>query len=334
MSSVPLAAARPGPTFGRWLRRAGLRAAVWAGTRLPEPILLSLADVAGELWYRLAPSRAEQGRLNLQRVTRWLAEHGDASPRVRAAASDAAALERLVRSAFRHNARYYVEVVRSSALSMDVIADLADIDTPEALDGAFAYAAGSGAGAIFVGLHFGAIELPATYVASRSRVPVTAPMETVADPEIQAWIERTRRGTGIRIVGLREARRELTAALRRGEPVALVGDRDLTGGGVPTEFFGAPASLPAGPGLLAIETGATRVFVTTVRRAGQGRYRARVDVVEVPTDGSRRERLTAFLTAEARVFERHIALAPDQWWAIFFPIWPDLVAGSPKTDAR
>ena len=69
---------------------------------------------------------------------------------------------------------------------------------------------------------------------------------------------------------------------------------------MPTEFFGAPASLPAGPGLLAIETGATRVFVTTVRRAGQGRYRARLDVVEVPTDGSRRERLTAFLTAEAR----------------------------------
>ena len=33
-----------------------------------------------------------------------------------------------------------------------------------------------------------------------------------------------------------------------------------------------------------------------------------------------------FLTNEARAFERAIAAAPDQWWAIFFPIWPDLEA--------
>ena len=39
--------------------------------------------------------------------------------------------------------------------------------------------------------------------------------------------------SAIRIVGVREARRELTAALREGTSVGLVGDRDLTGGGTP-----------------------------------------------------------------------------------------------------
>jgi hypothetical protein len=24
------------------------------------------------------------------------------------------------------------------------------------------------------------------------------------------------------------------------------------------------------------------------------------------------------------VFERFVADAPEQWWAVFFPIWPDL----------
>jgi hypothetical protein len=24
------------------------------------------------------------------------------------------------------------------------------------------------------------------------------------------------------------------------------------------------------------------------------------------------------------VFERLVADAPEQWWAVFFPIWPDL----------
>ena len=36
--------------------------------------------------------------------------------------------------------------------------------------------------------------------------------------------------------------------------------------------------------------------------------------------------VTAFLDQQARIFERQIAQAPDQWWAVFFPIWPDLEA--------
>jgi KDO2-lipid IV(A) lauroyltransferase len=155
-------------------------------------------------------------------------------------------------------------------------------------------------------------------------------METLDDPGLQAWFERSRGVTGVRIVGLREARRELRAALRRGELVGLVADRDITGGGIPVDFFGARASLPVGPGLLAIETGA-RVFVASVRRAERGRYRGRIEAVPVPLAGTRRERLTGFLAAEADAFERAISFAPEQWWALFQPIWPDLVADGSST---
>ncbi len=34
------------------------------------------------------------------------------------------------------------------------------------------------------------------------------------------------------------------------------------------------------------------------------------------------------MTRLAAAFETLIADAPDQWWAIFFPIWPDLEAGA------
>jgi hypothetical protein len=44
--------------------------------------------------------------------------------------------------------------------------------------------------------------------------------------------------------------------------------------------------------------------------------------------------VTAYLEAEARAFERHIAAAPEQWLAVFHPIWPDLerapAAATPK----
>jgi hypothetical protein len=56
--------------------------------------------------------------------------------------------------------------------------------------------------------------------------------------------------------------------------------------------------------------------------------------VSVATEGSRRERIAATLRAEAAAFEELIALAPDQWAAIFFPIWPDLAGAKADATAR
>jgi KDO2-lipid IV(A) lauroyltransferase len=312
--------------IGRRLRARALRAASWVACRLPERLLVAAAEAAGEAWYRATPARAAQARRNLARVAAWLDTNDSGTPLARRAARDTGALERLVRLAYRHAARYYVEVARTPALTRDHIPRLVHVETPDTVEEAFT----EGRPAIFIGLHFGAIELPALLLASRVGEAV-APMETLTDPDLQAWFVRTRGAAGIRIVGLREARRELTAALRGGTSVGIVGDRDLTGGGTLTELFGAPARLPLGPALLAIETGAP-AYVAAVRRAGPGRYRGRLEPVSIPADGSRRERATAATAAIARGFERVIADAPEQWWAVFFPIWPDLQA-SAKGDA-
>jgi hypothetical protein len=53
----------------------------------------------------------------------------------------------------------------------------------------------------------------------------------------------------------------------------------------------------------------------------------------VTRDGPRRERIAGTIAAEARAFERVIARAPEQWMAVFFPIWPDLEAAAAGTDA-
>lgn len=311
--------------IGRWLRGRvvgrALIGASWVACRLPERPLIALAEVAGELWYRATPARADQARRNLRRVVAWLAAEGTGTPLARAAATDPRALERLVRLAYRHAARYYLEVARTPAIDPGQLEARITIETPELVDDAFT----PGRASIFVGLHFGALELPGLYLASRVGGAV-APMETIDDAALQAWFVRTRGAAGVRIVGLREARRELAAALRAGTSVGLVGDRDLTGGGTLTGLFGAPARLPLGPALLAVETGAP-LFVVGVRRTpAAGRYLARLVRAEVPVDGSRRERATAATTALARAFEQVVADAPEQWWAVFFPIWPDLEA--------
>jgi KDO2-lipid IV(A) lauroyltransferase len=302
------------------IRTRGLIAASWLACHLPEGPLVRLAELGGDVWYRLAPARAAQARRNLRRVCVALAADGRGTPEARAAADDPRALERLVRAAFRHSARYYLEVARTPALTAAEIERRLVVETPEVVAEAF----GSGCPVIFVGLHFGAIELPALFLASRVGGAV-APMETVADQALQDFFVRTRGAAGVRIVGLREARRELLNALRDGIPVGLVGDRDLTGGGLPIPLFGAPANLPLGPAMLAVESGAP-LYVVGVRRTGRTRYRGGLEAVPVPAEGSRRERVTAAMAALAAAFERTVATAPEQWWAVFFPIWPDLEA--------
>lgn len=315
-------AVRPGRPMLRQRAVAGLVSGVsWLACRLPERPLLELAELTGELWYRADRRRAAQARRNLGRIVGWMVGEGLADPRIRAAARDPHALERLVRAAFRHYAAYYLEVARTPALTPAYLAERLTVETPEA----FAEAFGAPGPRIFLGLHYGAIELQGYVAAVHAEGPLTTPMETIDDPALQAYFVRTRGTLGIRIVGLREARRELLAALDRGEPVGIVGDRDLTGGGMPVRLFGAPASLPLGPALVAIESGAP-TYAVTARRLPGGRYVGRLDRIPTPTGGSRRDRVTAFLDAEARWFERQIARAPEQWWAVFFPIWPDVEA--------
>jgi predicted LPLAT superfamily acyltransferase len=107
----------------------------------------------------------------------------------------------------------------------------------------------------------------------------------------------------------------------------MIADRDITGGGFEVPFFGAPAALPVGPALLALESGAP-IYVAAARREGIGRYRGRLAAVPMPAAGTRRELVTAIMAGVAAAFEEAISHAPEQWWAPFFPIWPDLEAAA------
>jgi KDO2-lipid IV(A) lauroyltransferase len=308
------------------LRAGGLAAASWIACRLPERPLVALAGLVGRAWYRLSPERAAQARRNLRRVVGWLVAEGHADARIRAAATNPKALERLVRAAFVNHARYYLEILRMPALRPEIFdSDRIVVENPETIDAVFA-----GGPVIFISGHIGPIELPALYLAHRSGRTFLAPMETVGDPALQDWFARTRGALGVRIVGLREARRELAAGLERGESVGLVADRDIFGGGIPTTLFGAPAPLPIGPALLAIESGRP-IHAAGVRRLADGRIAGRLVPVPVAAEGTRRQRIEATLAAEARAFEELVGLSPEQWGAVFFPIWPDLEAagGSP-----
>ena len=317
---------RPGPAPRRTLRwRAADRvvaAAVISGMelirRMPDAPLWWLGNTAGNIEYWATKGRRDEARRNLRRVTEWMTAHGVGDDKYHRAATDPRALEALVRSAFRHHAHYYIELARAPRFAFAYLDKRLAIDTPDEVNAALY----ERRALILVGLHFGTIELPG-FLALQRLGQVVAPMESLRNERIQAYMKRTRGVIGVRILTIEEAGPELLAVLRRNEPIGIIADRDLTGSGIEVELFGAKTKIPAGPALLATETGAP-AYVSGVRRVGPGRYRGVLWPVPTPGGLSRRERSRSMAREEALLFERVIADAPEQWLAVFHPIWPDL----------
>jgi len=113
----------------------------------------------------------------------------------------------------------------------------------------------------------------------------------------------------------------LLDTLRAGRVVGLLADRDLVGNGVEVELFGERTTLPAGPALLALRSGAPLMTCAIYQRP-RGLYHA---VLQPPLDSTRTGRMrqdVQRLTEEmARSLEGLIRLAPEQWH-LFQPNWP------------
>jgi lauroyl/myristoyl acyltransferase len=309
------------------VRLVQLTAAVAA--RLPDGLSHRAAHLAGTLWYVIAPGQRAMARANLGRVCAALAASDRATPAVRKAAADPRALNRLLRSAFQHRARSYLEVLLAPRSRWDDLDPRLSVD-PESRPVRLAMDASLEAGVhgrcpMIIGLHFGFMEMALRYVTEVHGLRAIAPMETLDNAPLQDYLVRMRTSSGVRLVPLASARRDLRNGLRRGEVVAIVGDRDISGASVAVELFGHRTTLPVGPALIAID-GGVPAYVVAIRRVGWERYATHIVELKATAEGGLRDRVTRFVEAEARAFESLIADAPEQWTAVFFPVWRDLPA--------
>jgi KDO2-lipid IV(A) lauroyltransferase len=279
--------------------------------------------VIGAASYLAQPARRDLARRNLTRICAWLVAEGRATPRVARAARDARAMDRLVRDAFGHHARYYLEVLRRQTLSREYLEARIDFGDWRPIDAAFAELA-AGRGLMYLGLHLGSMEVPAQYAIIRTGKTMMTLMETVADPAVQAWVVEQRQPIGLEIVDPAQSGNRLLAWARAGGLVGIVCDRPLVGAARPTELFGMPANLPVGPALVAIGTGIL-CQIAVARRNGYGTYELEIIELATPEAGQpMRARVAAFLTAEARAIQTLVEPAPEQWWTIMYPIWDDI----------
>ncbi|GAT65702.1 lipid A biosynthesis acyltransferase [Planomonospora sphaerica] len=104
----------------------------------------------------------------------------------------------------------------------------------------------------------------------------------------------------------------LAQRLRAGRAVALPAERDLTARGIEVSFFGSATRMPAGPGLLAVHTGAALLPAIPYFHGRDWGLDIHEEIA-IPEEGTRQERTAAAMQSLAAVFERGISAHPQDW---------------------
>ncbi|MGW0810085.1 phosphatidylinositol mannoside acyltransferase [Nonomuraea sp. NPDC002799] len=104
----------------------------------------------------------------------------------------------------------------------------------------------------------------------------------------------------------------LATRVRKGGVVCLPAERDLTKSGVEVRFFGATTKVPAGPPLLAVQTGAA-LLPAIVYNVGDDWGIHIHEEIPVPAEGTRQEKVAAVAQSLADVFEKGISQHPEDW---------------------
>ncbi len=186
--------------------------------------------------------------------------------------------------------------------------------------------AGKDGGFILVTAHLGAWEVGSMLPAARDGRRVHVVREPETDPRAQRFIEGLIRRSGGELYTTHFADDPqlgvgLLDALRRGEIVALQGDRPRSGGRtVEASLFGRPFALPVGPAALARAAGVPIVPVFVVRE-GRLRYRCLLrPAIHVAPSGDRQRDLQEALGRFAADLEAVIRREPYQWFC-FRRLW-------------
>jgi len=186
--------------------------------------------------------------------------------------------------------------------------------------------AGSEQGFVMVTAHLGNWEVGSMLPASRDHRRIHVVREAETDPRAQRFIEGLIRSRGGDLYTTHFAEDPqlgvgLLDALRRGEVVALQGDRPRSGGRTSeVSLFGRAFHLPIGPAALARAAGVPVVPIF-VFRDGRRRYRCVIrPAIHVAQSADRRRDLGEALGRFAADLETAIRRDPHQWFC-FRSIW-------------
>ena len=277
-----------------------MRLACWLPERLANWIPLPV----GRVWSRLSPKKAAMLARHMARA---------------APSATSGEIRRLVNRAFQSYVRYYIESFRLPQRTATEIDAGIHITGYEHVEAGLA----EGNGVILALPHLGGWEWAGFWLTVVKGLRVSVVVEALDPPELLDFFAEFRADLGMNvIVADSRAARQVGAALANNDVVCLLCDRDISGDGVQVEFFDEATTLPGGPALLALRSGAPILPTAVYFEQGGthfGHVRSRLNTDRV---GKRlrddMKRVTQDLAHDLEALIRH---APDQWH-LLQPNWP------------
>ncbi|MDI3408728.1 phosphatidylinositol mannoside acyltransferase [Streptomyces cavernicola] len=269
----------------------------WSAVKkLPEPVAVRLGRTIADIAWKRRGKGVQRLEANYARVV------PDASQEHLAALSKAG---------MRSYMRYWMESFRLPAWSEDRIKNgFTPKDVHYLTDGL-----ASDKGVILALPHLANWDLAGAWVTTKLETPFTTVQERLKPESLYDRFVAYRGSLGMEVLPHTggSAFGTLARRLRAGGLVCLVADRDLSASGVEVKFFGETTRMPAGPAILAQQTGALLLPVTLwydESAVMKGRVHPPVDV---PETGTRDEKTSVMTQALADAFATGIADHPEDW---------------------
>ena len=216
---------------------------------------------------------------------------------------------------FRHFSKFLSEFFRFNRLGSEFVKKHVLMEGMEGV----AKAVEEGKGVILVTGHIGNWEL-GSLILSELGYRVTSVALFEKNERVSRLLNRHRAQRGVEILPAGGFLRGCYRALRDGRIVALLGDRDVTGGGIEVDFFGQPVSLPQGPARLSVRTGAPIIVGALLRRPNDSWHCVVSDPIYPDTGIDQDEAVRSLMEEYVPKLENIIRWHPCQW-SIFYDFW-------------
>ncbi len=268
---------------------------------LPLSVLYVLADIVGEIWYLASPRLRAVLAHNLALVPGLAGGDGAGGN----APGRARPIGNLARRISRNFGRVVAEFLYSPRITPGNVGDLVDMASFEVLR---KYA--EPPGAVFATAHLGNWELGGTVLAMLG-INLAVIVYDDPDSRIARLFRGIRRGRGMGMLPVGTAPRDLVSAVREAS-LGVVADRDFSGRGMVTRFFGKRVRMPVAYAGLAAARGVPVILGVCVKTE-DGRYRL---VAGEPMHASRNDPESARgVAAECiRRIEKYVEEYPEQWY--------------------
>ncbi|WP_199549815.1 phosphatidylinositol mannoside acyltransferase [Streptomyces sp. N35] len=264
--------------------------------KLPEPVAVRLGRTIADIAWKKRGKGVQRLEANYARVV------PDASPE---------RLAQLSKAGMRSYMRYWMESFRLPTWSAERVREGVELEDVHRLTDALA----SDRGVVFALPHLANWDLAGAWLTTALNTPFTTVQERLKPESLYDRFVAYRSSLGMEVLPHTggSAFGTLARRLRAGGAVCLVADRDLSASGVEVKFFGETARMPAGPAMLAQQTGALLLPATLWyddTNVMKGRIHAPIDI---PETGTRAEKTSSMTQALADAFATGIADHPEDW---------------------